>query len=384
MQKWLRPTLLLFLALNCLSLSSFGQYLRDTIFVVNTNRLYDVQLPPNWTATDTLPLVLDLHYLGGDARDEDTLTQFKAVADTANFILCHPWGQGTNWNAGFNSPFLSGAADVLFIDQLIDSLHQQYNIDLRRVYVVGMGQGGFMAHRLACELDQRIAAIASVGASMADSTMFHCNSGRAMPIMLVNGTADSVINYNQGLPGFWPGIDSLVSFWVNHNGASGPIQTNLPDLVAEGSTITTFSYPGMDQSEILLYQVLNGGFSWPGASDSLPNSGIINQDINCAVEIWNFFNRFQLPANLVNRDISLEQPRFSISPNPFFQNFHLHASKFQTYRILNSSGQMVKSGSLEPDLQNHLISLDEQAKGLYFLVLQGDSGQSALRIIKMD
>ena len=192
MRKW---TLLLTLLLLCSLRPLKAQVIADTIFHSGGFRNFDIHLPPAWAPGEKLLLVFNLHYLGGDARDQDTLTNFNPISDTAGFILCHPWGQGTNWNAGFNSPYGIGADDVGFIDVLIDSINALYNIDLGRVYAVGMGQGGFMAQRLACELDDRIAAVASVGGALSDSSMFYCRNTRPVPVMLVNGTADSVINY---------------------------------------------------------------------------------------------------------------------------------------------------------------------------------------------
>jgi polyhydroxybutyrate depolymerase len=53
--------------------------------------------------------------------------------------------------------------DTKFISQLIDKLAAEYSIDAGRVYVAGMSNGGFMSGRLACELSEKIPAMAIVG-----------------------------------------------------------------------------------------------------------------------------------------------------------------------------------------------------------------------------
>lgn len=381
MGKW---TSILLLFLLCFTGRASGQVISDTIFHAGGIRKFDIHLPPVWAPGEKLPLVFNLHYLGGDARDQDTLTDFNFIADTAEFILCHPWGAGTNWNAGFISPYVNGPDDVGFISALIDKVNGLYNIDLGRVYAVGMGQGGFMTQRLACELDDRIAAVASVGGAMADSAMFFCDNTRPVPVMLVNGTADSVINYFNGSPGFWQPIDSLVDFWIGRNNCTVPATFSaLPDVVQEGSTISAYQYTCGPDAELLLYQVNNGGFAWPGATDSLPNSGIINQDINCSEEVWKFFRRFRLPDSLVGaEDAVVEVPEVKVWPNP--SNGLLHVSSqvgIQAYQISNARTTVFSSSSF-PHLINQ-ISIDTHAlsAGIYFLTIRTRKGNLSRKII---
>ena len=40
---------------------------------------------------------------------------------------------------------------------------ESYNVDTQRIYAIGIGNGGFMALKVACELPQLFAAIASFG-----------------------------------------------------------------------------------------------------------------------------------------------------------------------------------------------------------------------------
>ena len=82
----------------------------------------------------------------------------------------HPQGTSLNgsqyWNVG--SPGSSGnpVDDVGFIEALIDELANSYAINLDRVYATGMSNGGFMSFLLACQLSEKIAAVASVTGSM--------------------------------------------------------------------------------------------------------------------------------------------------------------------------------------------------------------------------
>jgi polyhydroxybutyrate depolymerase len=57
----------------------------------------------------------------------------------------------------------TGIDDVAFIAKLIDDVSSLYSVDAERIYVVRHSNGGFMAHRLACDLSDRITAIVSIG-----------------------------------------------------------------------------------------------------------------------------------------------------------------------------------------------------------------------------
>ncbi|MBL0018026.1 MAG: hypothetical protein IPP17_16715 [Bacteroidetes bacterium] len=98
--------LILFIAYLAISQISAGQIVSGSFVHDNIIRNFDLHLPTGWTSNDSLPLLLDFHYLGADGRDEDTLTQFNPIADAEGFIVCHPWGflrlngQNRGWNQG--------------------------------------------------------------------------------------------------------------------------------------------------------------------------------------------------------------------------------------------------------------------------------------------
>ena len=78
-----------------------------------------------------------------------------------------------------------------------------------------------MSYQLACELSDRIAAIASVTGSMNIGWFNSCNPNHPMPIMEIHGTADGNVPYAT--------IPSIMDFWANFNNCnSSAIVTNVP------------------------------------------------------------------------------------------------------------------------------------------------------------
>jgi len=145
----------------------------------NLERSYIIYIPESYTGDDPVPVVLNFHGYTSNAQDQMGYGDFRTVADQENFLVVHPQGTidpssgQTFWNAQW---FLDGVDDIGFVSALIDSLAGEYNIDLSRVYSTGMSNGGFLSHTLACELSDKIAAIASVTGSMTIiQTSLTCN-----------------------------------------------------------------------------------------------------------------------------------------------------------------------------------------------------------------
>ena len=151
---------------------SFAQY--DSIHFDGYNRTYLLHLPSGYSGMDSIPLVIAMHGGFGSADNLQNQSQLSIKADAENFIVVYPEGvKGgvlniRTWNAGWCCGFASllKINDVGFIDALLDTLINQYSIDTNRIYATGMSNGGFMSYRLACELSDRIAAIAPVASSM--------------------------------------------------------------------------------------------------------------------------------------------------------------------------------------------------------------------------
>ena len=113
---------------------------------------------------------------------------------------------------------MSDVDDIGFLNSLIDFLGNEYNIDLDRVYSTGFSNGGYMSYTLACELSDKIAAIASVTGSMYINQPILCNPERPIPVMQIHGTMDLTVPYIGSNTS--ESINDVISFWVNFNECS--------------------------------------------------------------------------------------------------------------------------------------------------------------------
>jgi len=259
-------------------------------------RNYKLFLPHNYSITNKLPLVIYLHSYGWTAQQGMNYTSLNQIADTSDFIVAYPsaipnWNSGVGDNPDFPTPNVD---DVAFINALIDTLNNHYSIDLERVYACGYSNGGFMSHKLACLLSNRIAAIASVGGVISTNTLANCNPLRAMPVLQIHGTKDPWVPFSGNMG--WNSADQTVNYWTDFNHCFSADTMFLSDIdTTDGCNVEKISYSNSTtKNKVIYYKVINGGHTWPGAGPAGYPTGNTNQDFNANVVIWNFFKDFKL------------------------------------------------------------------------------------------
>tara|TARA_B100000767_G_C19691395_1_gene504177 strand:- start:234 stop:1244 length:1011 start_codon:yes stop_codon:yes gene_type:complete len=287
--------------LICLPLFTFGQQTIDaSITHGGLQRDYILYVPASYSAATSVPLVFNFHGYTSNANQQMWYGDFRPIADSECFIIVHPEGtldnSGTShWNVGWGG---STVDDIGFTESLIDNLIASYNIDNNRIYSTGMSNGGFMSYQLACELSDRIAAIASVTGSMSTNWFNNCSPNHQMPIMEIHGTVDGSVPYAT--------IPSIMDFWTNFNNCNNtPIITNVPDInTNDGCTAEHQIWEnGTNGATVEHYKIIDGEHSWPGA---LFSNGTTNQDINAAEKIWEFFNKYDING-VISTSTSIEE-----------------------------------------------------------------------------
>ncbi|MEM0997685.1 MAG: PHB depolymerase family esterase [Bacteroidota bacterium] len=368
--------LLFFLCLlGTVSLSA--QSFVKTISHGGLSRTARIYVPATYAPGTPAPLVFNLHGFTSSASQQELYAQMNAVADTAGFIVAYGEGVNATWNAGL---LPNSVDDVGFISAMIDSLQVDYTIDPARIYSCGMSMGGFMSYRLACELEGRIAAIASVTGLMAEDLAATCNPTRPVPVLQMHGTLDGVVPYN-GSAGFHLSVDSTVNFWRNFNACQDPVVvTNLPDLVFEGSTGETYFYGGCQaNTEVLLYRFENHAHAWPGALPLVP--GITNQDVEGSVEIWNFFRRHPHPNPVLTSTRPSVLPQVEFYPQPASHQLQLRGiGEAVQIEISDVRGQFMGHWSLAANA-TQTVDVSTWAPGIYLAQIRGASAQTHRKFV---
>lgn len=271
----------------------------------NRERSYIVHVPPSYTGAEPWPVVLAYH---GGATDAAAMIRFcglNATADRHRFLVAYPNGTGRRehlltWNAGncCGHAMWNKVDDVGFTGAILDRLALEANVDLRRVYAVGMSNGAMMAYRLAAELSTRITAIAAIAGPMAQDD---CRPQRPVPVIHFHGTEDASAPYAGGIGArsivrtYKHSVEFTLSRWIAANECPAtPAIEELPDT-DDDLHVTRFCYgPGRNDSAVVLYRITGGGHTWPGQPPRVTFLGPCTQNISANELLWQFCSRYAL------------------------------------------------------------------------------------------
>jgi polyhydroxybutyrate depolymerase len=265
-------------------------------------RWYLRHVPPAHDGTTPVPLVVDLHSYAEGAEVHTVHSGLGPHGDEAGFVTVTPQGTGVvpMWRATPGSP------DVAFVGQVLDHVEATLCVDRARVYVAGLSNGAMLASVLACELPDRIAAVAAVAGVTA---VEGCDPDRPVPVVAFHGTEDPFLDYDGGFgaavaalpapdgdgvvgdaqPAVVMPVPEVVAAWAGRNGcdaAAGPSEEG----VAEDVTRLAFDCPA--GAEVVLYRVEGGGSTWPGAEllrEATDVVGVTTFSVAATEITWSFF-----------------------------------------------------------------------------------------------
>ena len=371
------------------------QLLERTIMVDGLEREYLLYVPAAYDGSEAWPLVLNFHGYLSNPFEQIFTSQMNLVADTAHFLVAYPVGlpvdgsdiegeinpilpsAGPGWNV---YGFLAEHDDLEFTRQIIQQTDSEFALDNDRVYATGMSFGGIMTYYLACELNDQIAAFASVTGDLPKDQRFDCAPDKSVPILHIHGTEDPIAPYDGSLIGIGP--EATVQFWRDQNQCmSEPSITPFENIdTTDGSTVTLFEYDCADDSEVLFYRIDGGGHTWPNGLPAPPGFeflGTVNQDIFASSEIWNFFNRHELSESTSIETVTPAAFSLTVFPNPASAQVTFSFALPQQARVQltlhNAIGQRVQTlhdGQLPRGEQQFTWQRDGLPAGTYFYHLR--------------
>jgi polyhydroxybutyrate depolymerase len=243
------------------------------------------------------PLLIELHGGGGDGKEMDRLTGFFDLADRQGFVVAAPDGIGHSWNDGRAETASSAkqADDIGFLRSLMDRIARQTSIDAKAIFVVGMSNGAIMTGRVACELADRVAAVAQVAGTASVEVADTCHPASPIPLLEIHGTADPLVPYEGGTVAAQLGgrgdvvsVDSWARSWVANDECTGD-----PTMSSLGSDTTIRSWHGRTgRSDVVFYRVAGAGHTWPDGPQYLPKAiiGSTSRSFDASETIWAFLS----------------------------------------------------------------------------------------------
>ena len=248
-----------------------------TVAVGAANRTARVHVPASYDPTRPTPIVINAHGRTSNASQQAWLSHMNQKADAEGFIVIYPESSTspTSWNSGggcCDPASAQGVDDRGFIRELLDHAEAKLCVDPARVFATGLSNGGYLANTLACDLDERLAAIGAVAGLLQLDT---CAATHPMPVMLVHGTADTLVRYD------W--LPTTVSFWKTKNGCTTQSTTYM-----QGSASCVTHSGCTDGADVVVCTIQGGGHQWPGG-ETVPFLGSNTNDIDATDALWSFF-----------------------------------------------------------------------------------------------
>ena len=260
-------------------------------------RKYIVYLPHSYKPDRTYPLVFNFHGGGMTAAEQMLYTGMNRTADQHNFILVYPAGIKGDWNVGFDMSYKKGTNDIGFVKAIVDSLKKYHHIYNNAIFATGLSRGGFFCHRLAAEMPDIFAAIASVGGPLPDSVRYYHLAKSKVSVMQVHGSSDQVVNYD-GEKDSYASALATFTYWKVHNGLMD-IKANTSVLNKDKNDHTSVIIKEVSDPKVAvaLVTIENGGHTWPGSDPfniGLP-LGYTSKDVDINELIWHFFLKCRKP-----------------------------------------------------------------------------------------
>ena len=325
-----------------------------------TQRQYLIKIPENHS--ETMPILYFLHGLGDNITRLDNEFHFQQVADEFQWAVVIPQALSqsgaTMWNAGLMA---SSIDDSGFLMALLDSLAEQYPINLDSVFFTGFSMGGFMTHRMAIEHGDRITACAPVSGLITHSM---ANQMAVAPVRMlhIHGTTDPVVGYD-GNSQYFGGnlglsVDAILDYWKTANHCvDEPVIDTFPDLKNDGLRFVRYTYEG--DAELQHIKVIGGNHTWYMSENQY--------DIGYLTEIHKFFTINNGNDGVAERG----QNTLQLWPNPTSGQVTIEVATNTAVEVFDIQGRKVAQYPLKSG--NNHIDLENLPEGLYFI--KGENGK---------
>jgi polyhydroxybutyrate depolymerase len=290
-------------------------------------RDYRLHVPPAAASGKPLPLVLNLHGATQNAQLEEITSDMDPNADMNGYLVAYPNGTRISkvltpdpvaknaqygWNAGMccGLPVTKHINDVGFLLKVISDIAAKTPVDLRRVYMTGISNGGMMAYAMAAEASGHVAAISSISGQV-EIPVIHPT--RVVPTMEFHSVNDPIALFD-GTPSKNP-LDRLsvmqgINQWVKADGCdkkptTGTTIVGAAGSISAGETATPITYTHCRSgAEVALWRFTGSGHVWPGSTlNTGPKKGWILAGVgrgivlvNADETMWQFFEKYSLPS----------------------------------------------------------------------------------------
>jgi polyhydroxybutyrate depolymerase len=227
------------------------------------DRPYELLVPND--KKGPLPLVVALHCFGCEVGDFEQRFHIRSLPDDAGVLVAVPRGLVDKkgrpfWNAE-GCCDMEGRApdDAGYVRAVVEDVKQRQPVDASRVYAFGFSNGGFLAHKLACEFPETFAGIASAAGPGPQK----CAADKPVAVLQIHGDRDELVPFEgepKALSGNAPLPPAEVALrgWAKRDGcAAKPVAAGRLDLVTdvEGEETEVLEWRGCKAAGVALWKM---------------------------------------------------------------------------------------------------------------------------------
>jgi polyhydroxybutyrate depolymerase len=231
-----------------------GKYL-DILTIHDEARWFMLHIPESYQHGTPTALVLSFHGAGSSFEEQEMVSGMDSWVEELGFIAVYPQASRENGSVWQLVTEMTGSADLDFARALIEFLEEKLTIDPKRIYATGFSNGGGLVDLMACNMADKIAAIAPVAGGYV--YWADCEPSHPVAVLAFHGTDDEAVAYQGAgfsMPG-WAGT------WAERNRCDLEPTTTNPEEDVIKDTWDNCD----DDASVILYTIEGGGHVWPGS-----------------------------------------------------------------------------------------------------------------------
>ena len=240
---------------------------------------YLLTVPRSYRPGSPFPLIVLFYGFGSDPVEFSALTDLPSRASSDGYLVAVPQAQGSEWQ-------FSGQGTDAIREPNAGGNRQLLLRRSTKCVPAGFSAGAAFTIFYTCAHQGQIAAIATVAVE------FQLGCTCPISILAFHGTEDPLIPYQDGAVGLsLPGVkvrgtELNMGDWARLDHCqSTPKQTRV------GSQVIRQQWSGcIDKKSVVLYSVLGGSHSWPGA-DPKTSVGLTTEQVSATTQALAFFGR---------------------------------------------------------------------------------------------
>ncbi|OIQ99974.1 hypothetical protein GALL_179900 [mine drainage metagenome] len=211
-----------------------GSFMPMRIQVLNQDRTYHLLVPANYDSHRAYPIIFRWHGSGGNGMSGGLDIEFASGNDA---IVVGADGINGRWQTNTDS------IDLLFFDQMLETIESRYCIDRERIFSYGFSVGAFFNNLLTCERGEELRASAAVAGGLRGASckgkvaswFLHDQDDNVVSIMKgkaalaraiqLNGCSNNIIDESDGCVRY-QGCEKNPVVWCQSNGIGHNIRAD--------------------------------------------------------------------------------------------------------------------------------------------------------------